>query len=134
MKKLALLFISFLFISCGVQSIPVIPESKTSNTPEINTLITSEIGEKLVSKEIGHKYKAIKVTKGRKPKPGYIITEIKEGDILCFRNAGAYCFSMASNYNSRYKPAEVLWKDGKGILIRERETFEDLLKNQILLD
>ena len=59
------------------------------------------------------------------------ISEIKEGDLLCFRNAGAYCFSMASNYNSRYKPAEVLWKDGKGILIRERETFEDLLKNQI---
>ncbi|MBL0012650.1 MAG: diaminopimelate decarboxylase [Flavobacterium sp.] len=62
------------------------------------------------------------------------IAEIKEGDILCFRNAGAYCFAMASNYNSRYKPAEVLWKDGKGMLIRKRETFEDLLKNQILLD
>ncbi len=61
------------------------------------------------------------------------IAEIKEGDLLCFRNAGAYCFSMSSNYNSRYKPAEVLWKDGKGILIRARETFEDLLKNQILL-
>jgi len=61
------------------------------------------------------------------------IAEIKEGDLLCFRNAGAYCFSMASNYNSRFKPAEVLWKDGKGILIRERETFEDLLKNQIML-
>jgi diaminopimelate decarboxylase len=62
------------------------------------------------------------------------IAEIKEGDILCFRNAGAYCFSMASNYNSRYKPAEVLWKDGKGILIRERETFDDLIKNQIMLE
>lgn len=61
------------------------------------------------------------------------IAEIAEGDLLCFRNAGAYCFSMASNYNSRYKPAEVLWKDGKGILIRERESFEDLLKNQFLL-
>jgi len=61
------------------------------------------------------------------------INEITEGDILCFRNAGAYCFSMASNYNSRYKPAEVLWKNGKGHLIRERETFEDLLKNQIQL-
>jgi diaminopimelate decarboxylase len=61
------------------------------------------------------------------------IAEIKEGDLLCFRNAGAYCFSMSSNYNSRYKPAEVLWKDGKGILIRARETFEDLLKNQIPL-
>jgi diaminopimelate decarboxylase len=61
------------------------------------------------------------------------ISEINEGDILCFRNAGAYCFSMSSNYNSRFKPAEVLWKDGKGILIRARETFEDLLKNQIML-
>jgi diaminopimelate decarboxylase len=60
------------------------------------------------------------------------IAEIIEGNILCFRNAGAYCFSMASNYNSRYKPAEVLWKDGGGILIRERETFDDLLKNQII--
>jgi diaminopimelate decarboxylase len=62
------------------------------------------------------------------------ITEIHEGDTLCFRNAGAYCFSMASNYNSRFKPAEVLWKEGKGHLIRERETFEDLLQNQILVE
>src|SRR6478672_2362182 len=61
------------------------------------------------------------------------IAEIHEGDTLCFRNAGAYCFSMASNYNSRYKPAEVLWKDGQGILIRERESFDDLLRNQIML-
>ena len=59
------------------------------------------------------------------------IQEIKEGDILCFKNSGAYCFSMASNYNSRFKPAEVLWKDGKGHLITKRETFEDLIKNQI---
>ena len=62
------------------------------------------------------------------------ISEIKEGDILCFRNAGAYCFSMASNYNSRCKPAEVLWIDGKAHLIREQETFEDLIRNQIVLD
>ncbi len=62
------------------------------------------------------------------------ISEIKEGDLLCFRNAGAYCFSMASNYNSRLKPAEVLWIDGKGVLIRERETFEDILKNQIMIE
>ena len=61
------------------------------------------------------------------------IAEIKEGDILSFKNAGAYCFSMASNYNSRYKPAEVLWKDGKGSLIRSRETMEDILRNQILV-
>ena len=61
------------------------------------------------------------------------IAEITEGDVLCFRNAGAYCFSMASNYNSRYKPAEVLWKNGKGHLVRERENIEDILRNQILL-
>ena len=62
------------------------------------------------------------------------IAEIKEGDVLCFKNAGAYCYSMASNYNSRYKPAEVLWKDGIGHLISKRETFEDLIKNQIVLE
>jgi len=62
------------------------------------------------------------------------IAEIKEGDILCFRNAGAYCFSMSSNYNSRVRPAEVLWHEGKGHLIRERETFEDILRNQIVPD
>lgn len=62
------------------------------------------------------------------------IAEITEGDILCFHNAGAYCFSMASNYNSRVKPAEVLWLDGKAHLIRKRETFEDILKNQIEVD
>ena len=62
------------------------------------------------------------------------IAEIKENDLLCFRNAGAYCFSMASNYNSRYKPAEVLWHNNEGFLIRERETFDDILKNQIGLE
>lgn len=59
------------------------------------------------------------------------INEITEGDILCFRNAGAYCFTMASNYNSRFRPPEVLWFEGKSILIRERETFEDLVRNQV---
>ena len=59
------------------------------------------------------------------------ISEIKEGDILCFNNAGAYCYSMASNYNSRYRPAEVLIYQGKDHLIRERETIEDLLNKQI---
>ena len=62
------------------------------------------------------------------------ITEISEGDILCFKNAGAYCFTMASNYNSRFRPAEVLWYKGKAHLIRKRETFEDILKNQIAID
>ena len=59
------------------------------------------------------------------------INEISEGDILCFKNAGAYCFTMASNYNSRYRPPEVLWYEGKSVLIRERESFDDLIRNQI---
>lgn len=62
------------------------------------------------------------------------IHEIREGDILCFKNAGAYCYSMASNYNSRYKPAEVLLINGQGHLISKRETFEDLIRNQIEID
>lgn len=62
------------------------------------------------------------------------IAEISEGDILCFKNAGAYCFTMASNYNSRLKPAEVLWHENQAHLIRERETFDDILRNQIVLD
>jgi diaminopimelate decarboxylase len=62
------------------------------------------------------------------------ITEIREGDILSFSNAGAYCFMMASNYNSRYRPAEVLWYKNKAHLIRRRETFEDLVKNQVIFE
>ncbi len=62
------------------------------------------------------------------------INEISEGDILAFDNAGAYCFTMSSNYNSRYRPAEVLWKNGQAHLIRKRETFEDLIANQIPLE
>ncbi|CAL2104762.1 Diaminopimelate decarboxylase [Tenacibaculum sp. 190524A02b] len=58
------------------------------------------------------------------------ISEIAEGDILCFHNAGAYCYSMASNYNSRFKPAEVMLYKGKDYLIRKRETFDDILRNQ----
>ena len=59
------------------------------------------------------------------------INEISEGDILCFKNAGAYCFTMASNYNSRFRPAEVLWYQNKAHLIRKRENFDDILRNQV---
>ena len=59
------------------------------------------------------------------------ISKINEGDVLCFKNAGAYCFSMTSNYNSRYKPPEILFINNKFIEIRKRETIEDLTKNQI---
>lgn len=62
------------------------------------------------------------------------ITEITEGDYLMFKNAGAYCFAMSSNYNSRLRPAEVLVHEGKEYQIRKREEFEDLTKNIIEAD
>jgi diaminopimelate decarboxylase len=62
------------------------------------------------------------------------LTETKEGDILVLHNAGAYGYSMSSNYNSRYRPAEVLIHKGKAKLIRRRENLEDLLATQIEAD
>jgi diaminopimelate decarboxylase len=60
-----------------------------------------------------------------------LLHEVREGDYLVLFNAGAYGFEMSSNYNSRYKPAEVMVKDGNAILIRRRDEFEDLLRNQL---
>jgi diaminopimelate decarboxylase len=62
------------------------------------------------------------------------IAEVSEGDLLLFHNAGAYGFEMSSNFNSRFKPAEVLIKDEVVHLIRKRDVFDDLLKNQILIE
>jgi diaminopimelate decarboxylase len=62
------------------------------------------------------------------------INDIREGDYLVFLNAGAYCFTMASNYNSRLRPPEVLIHEGKDYLIRKRETLDDLLKNQVIME
>jgi diaminopimelate decarboxylase len=59
------------------------------------------------------------------------ISNVRKGDILCFKNAGAYCSSMSSNYNSRIKPAEVcIWKN-KLVKIKERENLNNILKGQI---
>lgn len=62
------------------------------------------------------------------------LNEVKEGDLLVIQNAGAYGFTMASNYNARLRPAEVLVWEGKAFLIRERERFEDLLRNQVTIN
>src|SRR6186713_2394744 len=59
------------------------------------------------------------------------LNEVREGDYLVFYNAGAYGFEMSSNFNSRYKPAEVMIKEGEAHLIRRRDTFDDLLRNQV---
>ncbi|MCF6359504.1 MAG: diaminopimelate decarboxylase [Cyclobacteriaceae bacterium] len=62
------------------------------------------------------------------------LNEISTGDILAIKNAGAYGYSMSSNYNSRFRPAEVLIINGEAKLIRKRETMEDLTRNQVTLD
>ncbi|WP_346239175.1 diaminopimelate decarboxylase [Niabella insulamsoli] len=60
------------------------------------------------------------------------LPEVREGDLLVFYNAGAYGFEMSSNYNSRFKPAEVLITNGSARLIRKRDVFEDLLRGQLV--
>ncbi len=60
------------------------------------------------------------------------LPEVREGDLLVFYNAGAYGFEMSSNFNSRYKPAEVMISNGQMQLIRKRDVFDDLLSNQVL--
>jgi len=59
------------------------------------------------------------------------LPEVHEGDLLAFLNAGAYGYSMASNYNSRLRPPEIMVHEGKAHVIRRRETLEDLLATQI---
>jgi len=90
-----------------------------SNTDESDQKVYSVVGYICENDTLGHNRKMNKVS---------------EGDILRIHNAGAYSFSMASNYNSRYRPAEVMVYNGKNYLIRKRENFQDLLRNQIEID
>jgi diaminopimelate decarboxylase len=62
------------------------------------------------------------------------LNEVREADVIAIRNAGAYGFSMSSNYNSRFRPAEILIVNGEAKLIRKRESFDDLLRNQIEIE
>ncbi len=62
------------------------------------------------------------------------IAEIKEGDILAILNAGAYGYSMSNNYNSRCRPAEMLIHKNEFQLIRKRETLDDILRNQLIVN
>ena len=62
------------------------------------------------------------------------ISKINKGDILCFKNAGAYGFSMSSNYNSRYTPAEVCIYNNEFKLIRKSQEINDIINNQIIID
>lgn len=62
-----------------------------------------------------------------------MLPQVREGDILAFHNAGAYGFEMASSYNARVRPAEVLCRGGQLQLIRRRESLDDLLAQQIII-
>jgi diaminopimelate decarboxylase len=57
-------------------------------------------------------------------------THLNQGDLVAILSAGAYGFAMAGNYNSRPRPAEVMVHDGQIRIIRERETYEDLIRGE----
>jgi hypothetical protein len=100
MRKFLLAIITLSFVSCGVQTKYVTPENITTYTPELNETNNSEIGITLVSKETGYKYNAIKISKGRKAKPGYITKEIKEGDVFIHD-------TYTSKYNLYSNPTDI---------------------------
>ena len=60
---------------------------------------------------------------------GREVRRVKQGEYLAVMSAGAYGFSMSSNYNSRTRAAEVLVKGKEHFLIRRRETYNDLVRN-----
>ena len=62
------------------------------------------------------------------------IPSVREGDLLAIFSAGAYGFVMSSNYNSRPRVAEVMVIDGKHFVVRERETYDDLIKGEFIPD
>jgi diaminopimelate decarboxylase len=59
---------------------------------------------------------------------------MESGEILAVMSAGAYGFSMASNYNARKRPAEVMVKGERFYVIRQRESWEDLIRGESLPD
>lgn len=135
----------FLVSECGylVAQVNVLKENGEVNIAGVNTGLNHLIRPMMY--DAYHHIKNISNPAGEEKKymvTGYIcetdtfasdrlLNEIREGDYLVFYNAGAYGFEMSSNYNSRYKPAEVLVKDGQFHLIRRRDEFEDLLKTQL---
>ena len=61
------------------------------------------------------------------------LLNVQEGDLMALLSAGAYGMSMASNYNSRYLPAEVLVDGNRAVLIRKRQCAEELFSDEILV-
>lgn len=149
-KKLTLIFEPGKFLvsesGCFLSKVNAIKQTTSTVFAQVDTGFNHLIRPMLYNSD--HEIENISNPKGKKrfySVVGYIcetdtfannkqICEISEGDILAFKNAGAYCFMMASNYNSRFRPAEVICYNGKIQLIRKRESFEDLINNQILVD
>ena len=86
--------------------------------------ISNPEGDKKVYNVVGYICETDTFANARK------LSEVKEGDLILFKNAGAYGFEMGSNFNSRLKPAQVMWHNGESHLIRKRDTFEDLISKQ----
>ncbi|WP_164100561.1 diaminopimelate decarboxylase [Candidatus Laterigemmans baculatus] len=102
--------------------IAIAPRDGATDRPEVDAVVGGplcESGDIFTQKEGGY------VDSRRLP-----IARV--GDYLLLENAGAYGFVMASNYNSKTRPAEVLIEDGEAKLIRRRETFEDLIRGEII--
>jgi diaminopimelate decarboxylase len=149
-KKLTLIFEPGKFLvsesGCFLSKVNAIKQTTSTVFAQMDTGFNHLIRPMLYNSD--HEIENISNPKGKKrfySVVGYIcetdtfannkqICEINEGDILAFKNAGAYCFMMASNYNSRFRPAEVICYNDKIQLIRKRESFEDLINNQILVD
>ena len=149
-KKLTLIFEPGKFLvsesGCFLSKVNAIKQTTSTVFAQVDTGFNHLIRPMLYNSD--HEIENISNPKGKKrfySVVGYIcetdtfannkqICEINEGDILAFKNAGAYCFMMASNYNSRFRPAEVICYNGKIQLIRKRESFDDLINNQILVD
>jgi diaminopimelate decarboxylase len=89
--------------------------------------VTRQEGSKTYN-VVGYMCETDDIAKGR------TLPVTQEGDLIAIKNAGAYGFTMASNYNSRFRPAEVLFYQGAAHLVRKRESMDDLLRHQILVD
>jgi len=90
--------------------------------------ISNPVGDRVKYNVVGYICETDDLGKNR------MITQAQVGDILAIYNAGAYCYSMSNNYNSRFRPAEVMVYNGQDYLVRERETMEDLMRTQTMVE
>jgi len=146
-KKLKLIFepVKFLVSDCGffITKVNYIKSTKTKDFLQVDSGFNHLLRPTLYGSH--HEIINLSNPAGKKKEydvVGYIcekdtfaekrkISETSIGDLICFKNAGAYGFNMSSNYNSRLKPAEVCIYNNKILKIREAQSLKDLLKGQI---